>query len=244
MDFEVVNENVGTLARRIVCSMDDGENKKSLTCINPHSYAVALEDTDFFASIKNSDFVVIDGVGLQLCAQIINRQAVKRITGYDVFINVMGCMNENKNKRVFFLGSDEENLNLIKEKVQKEYPNISIVGTYSPPFVDSFSKQDIVKISDAIDKCKVDALWVGLTAPKQEKLIEHLKLHCNFKWAFAVGAVFDYYTGKLYRPGPLVRQFGLEWLFRLTQQPKKIGKRLFFSNMKFIIYCLKRYISR
>lgn len=241
LDFDVVSENVGSLARKIVCSMEHGERLKSLTCINPHSYAVALGDEGFFEAIRSSNCVVVDGIGVKICAKIFFRQTLMRITGYDVFINLMNCMNGKQDKRVFFLGSDEKTLCLIQQKVQREYPNVVIAGMYSPPFKDKFSHDDVRKIAAVLNRYNIDALWVGLTAPKQEKLIAQLKEHCNFKWAFAVGAVFDYYSGLLYRPHPVIRFFGLEWLFRLMQQPNKIGRRLFVSNTKFIIYCWRNF---
>ena len=151
----------------------------------------------------------------------------------------MKKLDSDKSKAVFFLGADEDTLNLVKNKLNVDFPNIHRVETYSPPFVSEFSENEIKKISKAISKFKPDALWVGITAPKQEKLIEQLKIQTDFKWAFAVGAVFDYYSGKIKRPPLWVRKLGLEWLSRLIQQPKKISQRVFLSNFLFIVFCFK-----
>lgn len=243
LDFEVVDQNADVLAKEIVSSMLLEPTCNSLACINPHSYALALNDKNFFRSLHNSDYMVVDGVGIVLCAKLLFRKTLVRITGFEVFTHVNHYMNLASSNRVFFLGSDEHTLSIMKKRFSKDYPNIDIVGSYSPPFLDVFNDNEVLKIAALLDNLCIDALWVGMTAPKQEKLIEDLKLHCNFKWAFAVGAVFDYYSGKLYRPSFLVRRLGLEWLFRFIQQPRKIGSRIFKSSTSFLLYCLKKKLT-
>lgn len=151
-------------------------------------------------------------------------------------------MNEECGMSVFFLGSTEENLGIIRQNMARDYPNIKIVGVYSPPFSDVYSTEDLARIEGYINSVKPDVLWVGMTAPKQEKWIMSNISRLDVHFVGAIGAVFDFYTGKVKRTSPLIQRMGLEWLPRLIRQPKRLWKRMFISAPIFVWNVFIEYI--
>ena len=138
-------------------------------------------------------------------------------------------------ENVFFLGSNTSTLELIKNKAKKEFPNVH-VSYYSPPYVAEFSESDSAKMLDEINRFKPDVLFVGMTAPKQEKWsYAHLnKIYsghiCN------IGAVFDFYAGNIKRAPQWMIKLGFEWLYRLIMEPMRLWRRYILGNIKFIYY--------
>ena len=143
-------------------------------------------------------------------------------------------MQGSGNYSVFFLGSTEDTLTAICERMSKDWPNIRVAGIFSPPFKATFSDEDIELMVHRINMVEPDVLWVGMTAPKQEEWIYKVLPQLNVRFAAAVGAVFDFYTGRIKRPHPLFRRLGLEWLPRLLQEPGRLWRRTFASAPIFL----------
>lgn len=204
-----------------------------VACLNPHSYAVARSDSAFEQSLKAADWLVPDGFGILLGARILGHPVTERITGFDIFDGVMTELNKVGGS-VFFLGSTDYTLELIAEKLGFDYPNVRLAGTYSPPFRPEFSKEDNDVMIAEIAKSNADVLWVGMTAPKQEKWIHAHSEKLPVKFAGAIGAVFDFYSGQVQRSHPFFQRVGLEWLPRLLQQPKRLWRRMFISAPVFL----------
>ena len=132
----------------------------------------------------------------------------------------------------FYLGSSEKTLALITERISKEYPNIRL-GTHSPPFKPQFSFDDNAKMLNAINTFKPDVLFVGMTAPKQEKWSFDHKNALDVTIICSIGAVFDFYAGTLKRPNKIWIKFGMEWLGRLLKEPKRMWKRYIYYGFIF-----------
>ena len=123
--------------------------------------------------------------------------------------------------------------------MEVEYRNIRVVGTYSPPFKTDYSAQESRQMTEVVNAARADVLWVGLTAPKQEKWIYENKKALNVKFIGAVGAAFDFYAGTV-KPSPaFFRRHGLDWLPRLLQQPRRLWRRTFVSAPIFLWHVLK-----
>lgn len=210
---------------------------KWLACINPHSFAVSRQDSIFSQALKNADWLIPDGVGIVLASRILGGNIDERITGFDIFFGLHDRVNDKGSMSVFFLGSTNENLDLISSQMEKDFPNIIIAGTYSPPFEDEFSTIEVDKMVTAINASNADILWVGMTAPKQEKLIFDNISRLNVRFIGAIGAVFDFYIGRVKRSHPTFQRLGLEWLPRLVQQPRRLWRRTFVSAPLFL-WCL------
>lgn len=142
------------------------------------------------------------------------------------------------------MGSSEKVLALIKEKAKSVYPNIE-VNTYSPPYKPEFSEEDNKKIIDAINQANPDLLWIGMTAPKQEKWTyshwNELNIHCHVG---TIGAVFDFFAGTVERAPIWWQEHGLEWLYRLIKEPKRMWRRYIIGNTKFLINILHEKLNK
>lgn len=204
-----------------------------LACINPHSYALARKDAQFRSALRSAQWLVPDGVGIVIASRLLGRPVQERITGFEVFDSVMRELNRHGGS-VFFLGSTEETLRRIADKLPKDYPNVRLAGTYSPPFKAEFSAAENADMIEAVQRSEADVLWVGMTAPKQELWLAKNQHYLPVKFAGAIGAVFDFYTGNVKRSHAFFQRFGLEWLPRLLQQPRRLWKRMFISAPIFL----------
>ena len=226
------------------------EGKLLINTINAHSYNTALKDTFFAEALMKGDALIPDGASIVMACRKLKAksQPTERIAGWDLFTMEMERLNQ-KGGTCFFMGSSEKVLNLIREKAKTVYPNIRI-ETYSPPYKPEFSEEENRAIIEAINRANPDLLWIGMTAPKQEKwaykLVTSYKLRVTSKelgeenknsefksqnselslHVCCIGAVFDFYAGTVERAPKLFIKLGLEWFYRLCKEPKRIGRMM------------------
>ena len=140
---------------------------------------------------------------------------------------------------VMFMGSSQKVLDLIVKRAAKVYPHLKVV-TYSPPYKPEFSDEDNKAIIYAINAVNPDLLWIGMTAPKQEKWTyshwNELNIHCHVG---TIGAVFDFFAGTVERAPMWWQRHGLEWLYRLLKEPKRMWRRYIIGNALFLWNMLK-----
>jgi len=207
-----------------------------INTLNPHSYCIAKKDELFDNALKASDVLVPDGIGIVWGEKTINKNAIGKIAGFDVFIHIMNMLNTSGGT-AFFLGASQDTLKKIKEKAKVDFP-MAEVCSYSPPFRDKFSQEDCRVMCEVVNMKKPDVLFVGMTAPKQEKWVYENKQQLNAKIICSIGAVFDFYAGNVERPSQFWISMGLEWLPRLLKEPKRLFYRNFVSTPKFILEVL------
>lgn len=240
-----VNEcSVDECVNGIFSSLKAG-HRTWLACFNPHSYVMALHDRVFSRALNDADWLVPDGSGVVLASRILGGKVKARVTGSDVFAGLSRLMNEAGSMRVFFLGSTDATLERIQQKMAQDYPGIKVAGVYSPPFKDVFTNAEISAMVKAVNSAAPDVLWVGMSAPKQEKFILENRARLNVKFVAAVGAVFDFYAGNVRRDADswFVRH-GFEWLPRLLQEPRRLWRRMFVSAPVFMWHVVRERVRR
>ena len=211
------------------------EGKKLINTINAHSYNTALKDKLFAEALQRGDALIPDGASIVMACRWLKAksQPKERIAGWDLFVMEMERLNR-KGGKCFFMGSSEKVLGLIKEQTKTVYPNIT-VETYSPPYKPEFSEEDNRAIIEAINRADPDLLWIGMTAPKQEKWTythwDELKIRCH---TGTIGAVFDFFAGTVERAPEWWQKHSLEWLYRLLKEPKRMWKRYIIGNTLFL----------
>lgn len=213
-----------------------------LACLNPHSGRMASSDPSAEEALKAADFLIPDGMGIVVASRILGGCIRERITGSDIFLNLSHRLN-GRGASYFFLGSTEETLAVIETRLVAEFPGIRFVGAYSPPFKEVFSEEENQAMIEAVNRAAPDVLWVGMTAPKQEKWIHQNKDKLSVKFIGAVGAVFDFYAGTVKRSHPWFLEHGLEWLPRLFQEPRRLWRRTFISAPAFMWRVLKQAVT-
>ncbi len=224
MGYEILEDNLETL---------DLSKKQIINTINPHSYVTGKVDSLFYKALQSSDVLIPDGSGIVLAAKQINKQIIKKISGAVLHEFLLEKMNKKRGK-VFYMGASQNTLYKIKDKIKIEYPNIE-VAIYSPPFKPEFSDEENQEIINTINDFNSDVLFVGMTAPKQEKWLYTHKDELNFTTASCIGAVFDFYAGTVERPSQFWIDMHLEWFGRLVKEPKRMWRRNFVSTPLFLI---------
>jgi N-acetylglucosaminyldiphosphoundecaprenol N-acetyl-beta-D-mannosaminyltransferase len=208
-----------------------------INTINPHSYCLAISDLQFKRSLKNSDILLPDGIGIVFAVKLLAGKSIKKISGTDLHIHLLKKAN-NEGLRIFYMGASQETLLKIMNRLCIEYPNC-IANFYSPPYKTYFSKEENAEIISTINNFAPDILFVGMTAPKQEKWIYSYKSQINAQIICSIGAVFDFYAGTIKRPNQFWINLGLEWFIRFLKEPKRLFKRNFISTPLFLFYVLK-----
>jgi len=235
LGYPISTLSKGQCVDEILTWIENGLKGKYFVCANPHSLEVAKADHVFSKAIKNADLIVPDGVGILIGSGLLGGAIRKRVTGSDIFWGVSSALNSKNGFSVFFLGSTEENLARIEDKMKYDFPNINVLGAYSPPFKAEFSDEEDFLMIEAVNCVKPDILWVGMTAPKQEKWIYKNKNKLDVKLMGPVGAALDFYTGSAKRSSVFFQKAGLEWLPRFLREPRRMWKRNLVSNPRFLL---------
>lgn len=230
----------------IVCSQTElnkiPDGKALINTINAHSYNTAQKDEAFEEALYKGDYLIPDGTSVVKACKWLKAksQPKERIAGWDLFMFEMQALNRKTTKsKVMFMGSSEKVLSLIRERVAIDFPNLEVV-TYSPPYKSKFSDEDNQAMINAINDANPDLLWIGMTAPKQEKWTykhwNELNIHCH---CGCIGAVFDFYAGTVKRAPLWWQEHSLEWLYRLLMEPRRMWRRYIIGNAKFLYYIYK-----
>ena len=221
------------------------EGKLLINTINAHSYNTARKDSLFAEALTNGDVLLPDGVSIVMACKWIKAKSLpkERIAGWDLFAFEMEKLEREseelrtkseESKIVMFMGSSQKVLDLIVKCAAEVYPHLKVV-TYSPPYKTEFSDEDNKAIIDAIHAANPDLLWIGMTAPKQEKWTyshwKELNIHCHVG---SIGAVFDFFAGTMKRAPMWWQEHGLEWLYRLLKEPKRMWRRYIIGNALFL----------
>lgn len=219
------------------------EGKFLIDTVNAHSFVLAQQDTVFADALLKADALLPDGISIvKACRWLGMKNAPdEKIAGADLFAYEMEKLNR-KGGVCFFLGSSPEVLARIRERAAKEYPNIR-TETFSPPYKPVFSPEENQAMLSEVNAAAPDLLWVGMTAPKQEKWLrenwEALDIHCH---AGAIGAVFDFFAGTVQRAPKGWIDAGMEWLYRLLKEPRRTWRRYLIDNPRFLWLVLREKI--
>lgn len=221
-------------SRAALASLPEG--KLLINTVNAHSFNTAKKDPLFAEALTKGDVLIPDGVSIVKACRWIKAksQPAERIAGWDLFAYEMDHLEKTGGGKVMFMGSSQKVLDLIVKRAAVDYPHLKVV-TYSPPYKPEFSDEDNRAIVDAINRANPDLLWIGMTAPKQEKWTyshwQELDIHCHVG---TIGAVFDFYAGTVERAPLWWQRHGLEWLYRLIKEPRRMWRRYIIGNALFL----------
>tara|TARA_B100002052_G_scaffold297744_1_gene329231 strand:+ start:3162 stop:3917 length:756 start_codon:yes stop_codon:yes gene_type:complete len=218
------------------------DNKGYVTVTGAHGIIESRRD-EKIRSIHNGSYMSIpDGMPCVWVSKLKKSKNIERCFGPEVFIKVMEISAKNNIKHYFY-GGNVGIADKLKLNMEKLFPGIQIVGTYCPPFRPLNQKEE-KELFDDIEESKPDIVWVGLSTPKQEIFMSEYLPKLKTKLMFGVGAAFDYHTGSLVIAPKWVQNSGLEWLFRLLMEPRRLWKRYFDIVPKFIMYNIIDFIKK
>lgn len=216
---------------------------KVLNTISPNSYGISTKDKLFRDALKNSDYLVLDGVYFSLSSILLQGKRIRKNQGPEVFYHFMNRINKQKGK-VFFLGSSPQTLEKIKKKALIDYPYIKI-EVFSPPYKLEFSKEDTDKMIKSINAFEPDIVFVGMTCPKQEKWVYQNKESLKTKFICCIGAVFDWYAGNQKEISQIWWKLRLGWLKRTIDRPEILKRYpnigIFFWHLLLALLGNKKY---
>jgi len=216
------------------------QSKVLINTLNAHSFNTVQKDEDFHKALKFSDVLLPDGVSIVWAIRMLTGERLQKIAGADLFKFEMERVNAI-NGKCFFLGSSDDTLKRIQKRASIEYPNVKVFS-YSPPYKSEFSDEESKLMIDAVNFVEPDVLFMGMTAPKQEKWAYKNFDHLVVGHICCIGAVFDFYAGTIKRAPDWMIQLGLEWSYRLFKEPRRMWRRYLIGNVKFIGYVLMEKI--
>jgi len=206
--------------------------------VTPNAYHVVLlkKDNEFRQVYNHATLVLADGIPIVWVSKIL-MYGLKRITGSDILYCLCNLAAE-KGFKVYFLGSKDIVVKKVIEKLQNVFPYLKIVGFHHGYF------EDDKPVIDEINSVQPEILFVGMGCPKQEKWVYNYLSHLNIKIAVLVGGVFEVIAGTKKRAPRWIQNIGLEWFWRLIQEPKRLWKRYLIGNTIFIFLVIEELIKK
>lgn len=203
--------------------------------VNAYSVACSLEDKKYRDLLEGSTHNIPDGFPLQLLTKY-SREPLNQIRGVDLMKAVLE-LGQSSKVRHFLLGSTKDVLNRLESNILKLYPEAVIAGVLSPSF-GPIGAEQLVAQDKYIINSKPDIIWVALGTPKQDQ--EAMRLFSTLGiTTLAVGAAFDFIAGSRAEAPKVLSKIGLEWMFRLATEPKRLWKRYAFGNITFMLEVIR-----
>lgn len=204
-----------------------------------HVLTRMLHEPEYGAGVAKFDFICPDGMPI---VWLLRRKgaAAHRLYGPDMMETLFDCGRE-QGVRHYLLGGSEQAVELLQQKFSARFPGAQIVGHFCPP-MGEWSAEEIAAICRRIAESGANCVWVALGCPKQERWLYTNRHQLPPAVYFAVGAAFNFHAGLVRQASAWVRAHGLEWLYRLCCEPRRLFKRYLVHNTRFLWYCLTRKI--
>ena len=208
---------------------------------NTHVAAHARHDEEFGKVMANFDFITPDGMPL---VWSVNRQLpdseklTDRVYGPTLMLKTIEATQAQPEFKHFLFGGKQSTLDKLNKRFATDYPATSIAGSYSPPFGD-WPADEFERICEKIKTSGANLVWVGLGCPKQEAWIAKHKDQLPPAVYFGIGAAFAFHAGEVKQAPGWIQRCGIEWLYRLCKEPRRLFKRYFTYNSLFLWYALR-----
>ncbi len=227
--------------KRLMEIIENGNRCHQVVVANAYSVVIAHKNKAFADVCETTDITFADGLPVVWLSSLIGVRIPERIAGPDFMWSFSGICAK-KGYKVFLMGSEEPYLSRLATNMKRTFINMNIVGAYSPPY-GKWSSEENKKMITMINKSKADILWVGVSSPKQDLWIAQNKDKLKVKVALGVGAAFDFHSGRVKRAPLWMQKVGLEWFYRLSQDPKRLWKRYLIGNLRFLGIIIKEFIK-
>lgn len=223
-DIPIRNLNLADLKKEIMI------NKNHLFFVNADNMNKVYKNKKLREILKKNKLNVIDGSGVNMAAKILGHQVKENLNGTDLFPVLLNMFSKD-NKKVYFIGSSQESLEGTINYVKTNYPNLIMVGKRNG----YFTKEQKDSIFQDIAISQADYIFVAMGTPIQEVFIQELSQKYDVGTCIGVGGLFDFYSGNKARAPRFLRELGMEWLYRLYLEPRRLWKRYIIGNPLFIL---------
>lgn len=223
-------------ATRLVLNREAGEESRYICVSNTYQIVLGLECAEFAKVLRQADYSVPDSAVLAWCGKLLGDipMSLTPFRGYDFLLSIL-MESEQRGKAVGFYGCTELGIECLVAKVGTSFSSLQVNFAVSPPFRE-LSDEELVDIARKIDNSNIDVLLVGIGCPKQEKFMFDILGKTSGITMIGVGAAFDFFIGEVAPSPSIVHKLGLEWLYRLIREPKRLFRRYAIYNSKFLIY--------
>jgi N-acetylglucosaminyldiphosphoundecaprenol N-acetyl-beta-D-mannosaminyltransferase len=199
-----------------------------------HGLMVSRTDPDMRAAVTNASLVVPDGMPLVWAANALGENLPNRVYGPELMLRYSDRCAERGHRVWLYGGRDQASLIELALRMRRRHPGIKIVGGYSPPYR-TLTDREEEGILRQIDEARPDVLWVGIGVPKQEKWMARIRDSVEVPVMCGVGAAFDFHAGRISQAPPWMQERGLEWTYRIAQEPRRLLPRYIYYNPRFMI---------
>ena len=215
------------------------KEKKYIVAINVDVVMKIEEDSYLKQITDNADMVLVDGKPLIWISKLHKNPVKAKISGSDL-VPLLCALSAKKGYSIFIIGGKDGIAQKAKSRLEEQYPDIKIVGTYAPPFGFEHNENELTKINQMISEKNPDLLIACFGCPKQEKWIYENYKKYNAKISICAGATVDFLAGNVNRAPRWMSEHGLEWFYRFLQEPKRMFKRYFIDDVK-ILKLIRKY---
>ena len=217
---------------------------RGYVCAAPvHALMVAQDDPEMLAALRGSTMVVPDGMPVVWAANLLGEKLEDRVYGPELMLRYCAHSAERGHRVWLYGGRDQGSLVQLALSLRREHPGIQVVGGYSPPFR-PLSSEEEATVARQINEARPDVLWVGIGVPKQEKWMAHIRERLDVPVMCAVGAAFDFHAGRISQAPAWMQDRGLEWTYRIAQEPRRLLPRYLYFNPRFVLAFARQYLSR
>jgi len=221
-------------AREFLFDAVEAGKRGYVTVTGVHGVMEAQNDPELIEIFNRALLVTPDGMPMVWMGKLQKHSRIRRVYGPDLMLNI--CEHSiGRGYSHFLYGGHGGVADVLKGELSARFPGLKIVGTYEPPFR-ALNTSELQDLRSQIAAARPDFFWVGLSTPKQEFFMaEHMSLLPEAKILLGVGAAFDLLTGRVPQAPRWMQRSGLEWLFRLIQEPKRLSRRYLINNPLFVI---------
>jgi N-acetylglucosaminyldiphosphoundecaprenol N-acetyl-beta-D-mannosaminyltransferase len=217
--------------------------ERGYVCAAPvHALMVAQDDPEMLAALRGSTLVVPDGMPLVWAANLLGERLEDRVYGPELMLRYSDRCAERGHRVWLYGGRDQGSLVQLALSMRRRHPGIKIVGGYSPPFRALTSEEEGALVHQ-INEAKPDVLWVGIGVPKQEKWMAHMRERLDVPVMCGVGAAFDFHAGRVPQAPSWMQERGLEWIYRIVQEPRRLLPRYLYFNPRFVVAFARQYLA-
>ena len=208
--------------------------RKGYVCVTGVHGVMEAQNDPALRKILNSAFLCTpDGMPLVWVGRIRGQSEMRRVYGPDLMLDV--CAWSGKNAcRHFFYGGAPGVTGALAEKLKARFPKLEIAGTFTPPFR-PLNAEEEKQFVETVRAARPDILWVGVSTPKQEQFMAEFLPKLDVTLMIGVGAAFDFHSRRVKQAPRWMRRSGLEWFYRLCQEPRRLAKRYFKNNPLFAL---------
>jgi N-acetylglucosaminyldiphosphoundecaprenol N-acetyl-beta-D-mannosaminyltransferase len=203
-------------------------------CVTGVHGVMEAQDDGAFKKILNAAFLCTpDGMPMVWAGKLAGHREMSRVYGPDLMLDVC-AWSETSGAKHFFYGGADGVAELLAQKLKVRFPKLEVAGTFTPPFR-ALNADEEKKLAEQVRAAQPDILWVGLSTPKQEKFMADYLPKLDATVMIGVGAAFDFHSGRVKQAPRWMQRSGLEWLYRLGSEPRRLAKRYFRNNPLFVL---------